>query len=83
MAERLPAGIDEEAMIVTRTPLRISLVGGGTDMPGFFTREFGAVVSFTINKYVYIAVNRKFDGRVRVSYSVTENVDTVDKVELS
>lgn len=61
-------------MIITRTPLRVSLVGGGTDMPGFFTRQYGAVVSFAINKYVYVSVNPKFDGRVRVSYSKTEDV---------
>lgn len=61
-------------MIITRTPLRVSLAGGGTDMPGFFTRQYGAVVSFAINKYVYVSVNPKFDGRVRVSYSKTEDV---------
>lgn len=62
-------------MIITRTPLRISLVGGGTDVPAFYTQNFGAVVSFAIDKYVYAAVNRKFDKRTRVSYSVTEEVD--------
>lgn len=61
-------------MIITRTPLRVSLVGGGTDMPGFFTRQYGAVVSFAIDKYVYVSVNPKFDGRTRVSYSKTEDV---------
>lgn len=62
-------------MIITRTPLRISLVGGGTDIPEFYQRKFGAVVSFAIDKYVYVSVNPKFDGRTRVSYSQTENVD--------
>lgn len=61
-------------MIITRTPMRISLVGGGTDIPEFYHRDFGAVVSFTIDKYVYVAINQKFDGRTRVSYSVTEDV---------
>jgi len=60
-------------MILTRTPLRISLVGGGTDLPGFYKRSFGAVISFAINKYVYVGVNKKFDDKVRVSYSRTEN----------
>lgn len=59
-------------MIITRTPLRVSLVGGGTDMPGFFTRQYGAVVSFAIDKYVYVSVNPKFDGRIRLSYSKLE-----------
>src|SRR5512147_2786125 len=62
-------------MIITRTPLRISLAGGGSDMPAFYDRECGVVVSFTINKYLYISVSDKFDGRTRVSYSRTENVD--------
>lgn len=61
-------------MIITRTPLRISLAGGGSDMPEFYTKEPGAVVSFAIDKYVYVSVNEKFDGNTRVSYSQTENV---------
>jgi D-glycero-alpha-D-manno-heptose-7-phosphate kinase len=68
-------------MIITRTPLRISLVGGGTDMPAFYTQYGGAVVSMAINKYIYICVNRKFDGRMRLSYSKTENVDTPDQLK--
>lgn len=62
-------------MILTRTPMRISLAGGGTDMPGFYTRQTGAVVSFAIDKYMYISVNPKFNGRTRVSYFVTEDVE--------
>jgi D-glycero-alpha-D-manno-heptose-7-phosphate kinase len=63
-------------VILTRTPLRISLAGGGTDVPAFFQNNgFGAVVSFTIDKYIYVSVNPKFDGRTRVSYSETETVD--------
>lgn len=61
-------------MIITRTPLRVSLLGGGTDMPAFFNNQFGAVVSFTIDKYIYISINPKFDGRTRVSYSKLEEV---------
>lgn len=68
-------------MLLTRTPLRISLVGGGTDMPSFFRKHTGAVVSFTINHYVYVSVNKKFDGKLRVSYSKTENVDSVDDLQ--
>lgn len=68
-------------MIITRTPLRISLCGGGTDVPAFYEKTPGAVVSFAINKYVYISVNRKFDGRFRVSYSQTENVNSVEEIQ--
>jgi D-glycero-alpha-D-manno-heptose-7-phosphate kinase len=67
-------------MIVSKTPLRISFVGGGTDLPSFCKHEKGAVVSSTIDKYVYIHVNPKFDGRYRVSYSQTENVDRVVQI---
>lgn len=62
-------------MIISRTPLRISFCGGGTDLPTFYQEAGpGAVVSTSINKYIYINVNRKFDGMVRASYSVTEIV---------
>ena len=65
-------------MIFVRTPLRISLVGGGSDLPAFYENYSpGGVVSFTIDKYVYIAVNRKFDQDIRISYSLTENVADV------
>lgn len=63
-------------MIITRTPLRISLAGGGTDLAAFYKRQVGAVVSFAIDKYIYISLNSKFDGKTRLSYSVTENVET-------
>lgn len=62
-------------MIITRTPLRISFAGGGTDLSAFYRRERGAVLSTAIDKYIYITVNRKFDNKVRASYSVTEMVD--------
>lgn len=62
-------------MIITRTPLRISLAGGGSDLPTFFHEEAGHVVSVTIDKYIYLTVTQKYDGAVRVSYSKTENVE--------
>lgn len=69
-------------MIVVRTPLRISLVGGGSDLSAFYENYSpGEVVSFTIDKYVYIAVNRKFDQDIRISYSLTENVADVDCIQ--
>lgn len=68
-------------MIITRTPLRISFAGGGTDLPAFYRQEAGAVVSTAINKYIYITVNRKFDHKIRVSYSETEIVDSVDDLK--
>lgn len=70
-------------MITTRTPLRISFAGGGTDLASFYAREDegGAVISTAIDRYVYICVNTKFGGGIRVSYSKTENVNHADEVE--
>lgn len=68
-------------MIISRTPLRMSFVGGGSDLPVFYRKFGGAVVSTAINKYVYITVNKKFDDRIRVSYSRTEEARSVDKIK--
>ena len=68
-------------MIISRTPLRISFAGGGSDLAAFYRHEPGAVVSTAINKYIYITVNKKFDRKIRASYSVTEIVDSVDELK--
>lgn len=68
-------------MIITRTPLRISFAGGGSDLPAFYEQEQGAVVSTAIDKYIYITVNPKFDHQIRASYSITEIVDSVDELQ--
>lgn len=70
-------------MLLTGTPLRISLAGGGTDLPAAYQLiSGGAVVSMAIDKYVYIAANPKFDGRVRVShYDCNEVVEQVSDIE--
>jgi D-glycero-alpha-D-manno-heptose-7-phosphate kinase len=68
-------------MIISRTPLRISFVGGGSDLPAYYLKEPGAVVSTSINKYIYININRKFDHKIRASYSVTEIVDHIDELK--
>lgn len=67
-------------MIISRTPLRVSFVGGGSDLAAYYRHEPGAVVSVAINKYIYITVNAKFDHQIRASYSVTEIVDSVDEL---
>mgnify|MGYP000724036146 CR=1 FL=1 len=68
-------------MLLSKTPLRMSWVGGGSDLPAFYKEEPGAVLSTAINKYVYIALNEKFDGKIRLNYSRTEEVDSVDNIE--
>lgn len=67
-------------MIISRTPLRISLMGGGSDLPAFYRHRQGAVVNTSIDKYIYITVNRAFGPQIRASYSRTEIVDHVDEV---
>jgi len=68
-------------MIISRTPLRVSFAGGGTDLADYYKTGYGAVLSCAIKKYVYVTVNKRFDDDIRVSYSKTEIVDSVDKLE--
>ena len=67
-------------MILSKTPFRMSFVGGGSDMQSFYREEQGAVLSTSIDKYMYIAVNEKFDGNIRLSYSRTEEVKSVTQL---
>lgn len=71
-------------MIITKTPLRISLFGGGTDYPAYYSAHGGEVLSSSIDQYVYVTVSRLnplFDHRIRVAYSRTELVKSVDEIE--
>lgn len=67
-------------MIISQTPLRISFLGGGSDLPSYYRRRGGAVLSTAIAQSVYITVSRKFDDGVRVSYSKTEEVSDASEV---
>lgn len=68
-------------MIISRTPMRVSFLGGGSDLSVYYSRGYGQVLSTAIDRYIFITVNKKFDDLIRVSYSKTEMVDHVDKVE--
>jgi D-glycero-alpha-D-manno-heptose-7-phosphate kinase len=69
-------------MVISRTPLRMSFAGGGSDLPGFFENYGpGAVVSATIDKYVHVLVAPRFEGDLRIGYSRTEICDRVDDIE--
>lgn len=59
-------------MIITKAPLRMSFVGGGTDLPSFYQTTKGSVISTSINKYVYITVHHRFEENIRVAYSEIE-----------
>ena len=67
-------------MILSKTPLRMSFVGGGSDMPAFYQKDEGAVVSTTIDKYMYITIGQKFSGDIRINYSQTEQVNQVKEI---
>ena len=68
-------------MIMTRTPLRISIGGGGTDLPSWYRENGGGfVISAAITKYVYITVNRSFLPGYFLKYSETEHADTCDEI---
>lgn len=68
-------------MILARTPLRISLAGGGSDLPAFSERYGGGVVSTTIDRWIHVIVHSRFEGDVRVSYSRTEIVPVAADLE--
>jgi len=72
-------------IIITKTPLRISFVGGGTDIPSFYeNNKYGSVISSTINKYLYVIVkkqNKLFDEKFRLNYSITEQVKNIKKIK--
>jgi D-glycero-alpha-D-manno-heptose-7-phosphate kinase len=67
-------------MILVKTPFRISFAGGGSDLPSFYRRHYGAVVSTTIDKFMYVAIHPYFHNKIRIKYSQTEDVDTVAQI---
>ncbi len=68
-------------MIISQTPYRVSFAGGGTDLPVFYRREYGAVLSTTIDQHIYVTIHRRFESTIRVSYSRTEVASTLDEVQ--
>ena len=68
-------------MIITRSPLRISLGGGGTDLPSYYREHGGFLVAAAIDKYVYITLHRTFVPELIVKYSKLERVEKVEAIE--
>ncbi len=68
-------------MLITRSPLRISLGGGGTDLPSYYEQHGGYLISAAIDKYVWVTMNKPFVEGVFLKYSKIEKVDSVDQIE--
>jgi D-glycero-alpha-D-manno-heptose-7-phosphate kinase len=69
-------------MIIVQTPLRVSFLGGGTDLPSYFMNEGGTnVLSSAIDKYIFVTIKERFDDKIRVGYTRTEMVDSVDEIQ--
>ena len=68
-------------MIISQTPLRIGLLGGGTDLPGYYREHGGRVLNCALDKYIYVIVKQRFDNAIYVNYSKKEIVSRVDDLE--
>lgn len=68
-------------MIISKTPFRMSYVGGGTDIRAFYENEPGAVISTSISKYMYVSIHEKFDEGIRIAYSNVEEVSSVEEIK--
>ena len=68
-------------MIITRSPLRISLGGGGTDLPSYYREHTGFLIAAAIDKYVYITLHEPFSQEIIIKYSKMEIVHTVDEIK--
>jgi len=68
-------------MIITRSPLRISLGGGGTDLPSYYEKHGGFLVAAAIDKYVYLTLHRSFQPGLIIKYSKLERVQSIDQIE--
>jgi D-glycero-alpha-D-manno-heptose-7-phosphate kinase len=68
-------------VIVTQTPLRVGLVGGGTDLPGYYREHGGRVLNAAIDKYIHVIVKQRFDDDIYVNYSQKEIVSRVEDIQ--
>jgi len=68
-------------MIITQTPYRVSFAGGGTDLPAYYEKEYGAVFSVAIQKHMYVTIGHRFESSIRAAYSKTETVDDFEQLQ--
>ena len=72
-----------QKVVISKTPLRVSFAGGGTDIPYFYKKYSGATVSCAIDKYIYVTVkyHNNFGFKYRLNYSLTEQVNSIDEIK--
>src|SRR5438477_11317675 len=80
MSDAVAGFIPERRMIITRSPLRISLGGGGTDLPSYYKKHSGFLIAAAIDKYVYITLHQTFQPGIILKYSKMEQVKAVEEV---
>jgi len=68
-------------MIISKTPLRVSFAGGGSDIGAYYLSNYGAVVSTAIDKFMYVMINKTFDQKIRVIYSKIQYVEKFEDIE--
>ncbi len=68
-------------MIISQTPYRVSFAGGGTDLPSFYEKEMGAVLSVGLNQHMYVTVSPRFEASTRIAYTKTEIADSIDEIQ--
>lgn len=68
-------------MIIIQAPLRVSLFGGGTDFPAYFREYGGCVLTSAIDKNIFVTIKKRFDDKLRIGYTKTEMVDSVDEIQ--
>jgi len=68
-------------MIISVTPMRVSFCGGGSDLFQWYSKEIGKVCSTTIDKYIYVIVNKRYDDKIYITYSKKEIVDSVEEIQ--
>ena len=73
----------DDKVVITKTPLRVSFVGGGTDMPYFYEKKTGATISCAINRYIYVTAkyHNNYQEKYRLNYSETENTNNLSNIK--
>jgi len=77
----ISGSVKEWSMIISKAPLRISFTGGGSDIPAYYRHSRGAVLSTSIDKFVYVNINTRFERGIRLAYSKTEDVSRASDLD--